>query len=733
MLWAVLLTLLCLAAGEASVQPPAPALAAHLAGAALSALEDATGLEKQISEEERLQIDRDAANPLETFHTLHDSLGLLFDTALAALRHATAATAGSSMPGGVALAEAANLEAQLTSLLAVQSKEPLFFWHGPKRLALSKLRRLIGQGAWHQQLKELSASASGLELSGEGAAAVAPPEGPVPPVGVVVDEHTCRQGASCPMSLQLQQAAAASKKAFPQQEGAVHLLVLPCSEVAMKRIGSQLEAGPLPAKLYVSLSLPESLLEAKEGQQRAPDHSQRVESYVGTALKALGRSKFDLVWLPYAFFKKQHWTVTKRLLENHKGDWAYGIHAEVPTLPVAEKLLVTREPLPAAWLSPDDLLRPALQEAVKAVRKKGIACVSLPRANKAPDTLAAHYYSQAGLLKGAAAAQLQWAWHRGLAGSIRGQDLADAPVYEKAVKTQWLTAPAFAVARLQQVGNSKPPEPSTSVEAALLSGSSGLQQADAGLVAAAQKEVTAPGVSESALSGLGEQAKVYKANNHVIYRENFFDDATFAAIKAETQRLWKSKEIEANCNLDGKNRLGGYILDHSQHDSSLYHLIYGNEQFRQWVSAVNDEGDMWPSDFPIELREYGQQSKGMGCHPDLQMYKIEKKDLEFAFTVDNDSRCNVTFFDASGKKHLVQTKPNSMMMVRVNAATHCVSSTEGGTRSILKFIYVGDYRKSQDFWMYTENQCDERNPNRRMITDRRASRVAEEAQTSLEL
>ena len=30
---------------------------------------------------------------------------------------------------------------------------------------------------------------------------------------------------------------------------------------------------------------------------------------------------------------------------------------------------------------------------------------------------------------------------------------------------------------------------------------------------------------------------------------------------------------------------------------------------------------MWPSDFPIELREYGRESKGMGCHPDLQMYK----------------------------------------------------------------------------------------------------------------
>lgn len=228
-----------------------------------------------------------------------------------------------------------------------------------------------------------------------------------------------------------------------------------------------------------------------------------------------------------------------------------------------------------------------------------------------------------------------------------------------------------------------------------------------------------PGVRAETLENLEEQAATYKANNHVIYKEDFFDEATWSAIVRETQRLWKSTDIDANCNLDGKDRLGGYVLDHTSRNSSLYRLIYGNEQFRRWVSAVNAEGESWPSDFPIEVREYGKESRGMMCHPDLQMYAVAKKDMEFAVTVDNDSKCQVTFWDAKNVKHTVNTKGNSVMMVRANAARHCVSPTHGGSRTILKFIYVGDYRKSNDFWHYTGNECGLNNPNKRALENLR--------------
>ncbi|CAJ1371902.1 unnamed protein product [Effrenium voratum] len=502
---------------------------------------------------------------------------------------------------------------------------------------------------------------------------------------------------------------------FGLKDSSLHVLVLPSSEAVLEAAAAAItKAKAAGQKVFVSLSLPPEILDSLD-QKEASD-ARRVERHLGGYVDAVKEAlkEVDLVWLPYAAFKKQFWAGTQKMLEKKK--WAYGVHAEVGQASVAKKLL-DRSPRPTAWLTADDLLRPAHEAAVAAALDLGVACVSLPR--KAPGSLAELYFRSAGFEAPSSAAAVQHAWHRGMAAVLRGK-LVASEVTEASVPAMvnLLTAAAVAADHADRFQGAKAP-----LEAALNSGRALLGK-DA---TATTKEADAifPGVTATTLSGLAEQAKVFKGNNHIIYAEDFFNKATFAAIKEETERLWRSKDIEANCNLDGTNRLGGYILDLVPANSSLYRLVYGNDPFRQWVSAVNAEGPMWPADFPIELREYGRESKGMGCHPDLQMYKVPRKDLEFAFTVDNDSRCNVTFWDLAGKQHFVQTKPNSLMMVGVNAATHCVSSTDGGTRSILKFIYVGDYRKSNEFWYYTSNECDDQNPNRQMLADRRAQRSAE--------
>merc|ERR1711924_271675 len=122
----------------------------------------------------------------------------------------------------------------------------------------------------------------------------------------------------------------------------------------------------------------------------------------------------------------------------------------------------------------------------------------------------------------------------------------------------------------------------------------------------------------------------------------------------------------------------------------------------------------------------------MQCHSDLQMYRTSKKDLEFVITVDNDSQSKVNYWDAAGKEHSFGTTANSLMMVRVNAARHCVSATKSGARTILKFIWTGDYRKHADFWDYTENSCGAENPNGQMLRARRAER-SEPSASSTEL
>eukprot|EP00443_Scrippsiella_acuminata_P015076 CAMPEP_0115174936 /NCGR_PEP_ID=MMETSP0270-20121206/4098_1 /TAXON_ID=71861 /ORGANISM="Scrippsiella trochoidea, Strain CCMP3099" /LENGTH=779 /DNA_ID=CAMNT_0002587795 /DNA_START=65 /DNA_END=2404 /DNA_ORIENTATION=- len=746
------------------------AAASHAASAALAALDDMEALQGEVSQAERKQVDMEEKNPLEAYVDLNNNVGRLFQACLIALRHLAAAHAAAPEQVGATsqdLQEMAALEEQVGGILTAHAKEPIFFWHGPKWMVLSKVRKIFtskddaGRSMRDRLQQVANVGRSAGELREWGPKAIRQLHGKasvslgdfdavaahqkVPAVGVAVGDVECGdQSSNCKLGEILDAARTLSGKA-------AHVLVLPCGEQALKAIGGELQKAGSSDDTFVSFVLSPTMLD-QGGQELLNDLS--------AILAALGRRRFDLLWLPYDAFKKRAFPRTKAIIEALTSQGtitAYGIHTEARSKTLATKLL-DREPAPVAWLTPHDLTRPAEPEAVAAARALGVVAVGLARTAGVPGT-AAGLYLQAVVgpdLRAQEAAQHKWTLQQGLAVVLRpgalGTPSAGASVLKATKEMAPLSADAAHFLRVigtasKEEAASNTEEPATSADglgAALQLGRKALAEArlgsaeqvvkdrGAGIERGSSSEVTKPGnsplvpaVRPETLEGLDEQAKQYKANNHVIYKENFFDEATWSAIVRETKRLWKSKDIDANCNLDGKNRLGGYVLDHTARNSSLYRLIYGNEQFRRWVSAVNGEGEAWPSDFPIELREYGTESKGMACHPDLQMYAVAKKDMEFAVTVDNDSTCQVTYWDAKRVKHKVNTKGNSVMMVRANAAEHCVSPTEGGSRTILKFIYVGDYRKSDTFWHYTGNECGPDNPNRVVLESRRDPEAAE--------
>jgi len=483
--------------------------------------------------------------------------------------------------------------------------------------------------------------------------------------------------------------------------------------------------------VWVSLALPAHLVENDGGDPRIVEPLEQM-------METLGRKRLDLLWLPYAAFPKPVFSLVKVQLEKLLKQGvigAYGVQADIGTDKVAKGLFENRKPAPVAWLANHDGLRPLQAEAVAVARKLGIAVVAQPRPSAPSHSVASAYLE---VVAGKESAGQQAAHHRWVL--QRGFGLAaEVAVGEEAV-LQRLHGMTLSEASLQLLDaiqlfsrphNGAPERAADDATNSLEQRMRRWQQKVAGLSIASSGNLGVPassspsgfiaGVDKSTLENLQEQASTFKANNKVIYKEDFFDKATFAAIVNETKRLWKSNDIEGNCNLDGTDRLGGYVLDHASQDSSLYNLIYGNEGFRHWVSTVVNEGTMWPSDFPIELREYGEKSQGMGCHPDLQMYAVAKKDMEFAITVDNLSKCITSFYDGKNKKHEVNTKANSVMMVGVNAATHCVSPTYGGHRTILKFIYVGDYRKSKSFSIYKGNECGAGNENNKALRKRRES------------
>jgi len=219
--------------------------------------------------------------------------------------------------------------------------------------------------------------------------------------------------------------------------------------------------------------------------------------------------------------------------------------------------------------------------------------------------------------------------------------------------------------------------------------------------------------------------KKYLENDHMIYVENFFSDASFLKIKKETERLWGvgAAEIEPNCNLDGRDRIGGFVQvpETANPETSLYSTIYANEELFDWVGKIAGSRNFFPADFPIELREYGPKSRGMACHSDLQMYEDPEGDLEIVITLSHEkgSKSRVKWFDRAGKEKSVRPIPNSITIVKPNAAVHCVSGTRGGSREILKFILVSGYGKPAGFHRYAENACDLTQGENRRAIDRR--------------
>ena len=237
-----------------------------------------------------------------------------------------------------------------------------------------------------------------------------------------------------------------------------------------------------------------------------------------------------------------------------------------------------------------------------------------------------------------------------------------------------------------------------------------------------------PGVNEShaAARDIAFHSKLYRDNFNIVYVTDIFDDWTLAKLKSEVSRLWTSSDIEPNCNLNGYDRLGGYVhftsgVPPGDQQSSLYSLIYGNEPLRLWMSAIVGT-PLFPADFPIELREYGNHSRGMPCHADVQMYANVSSNIEVVVTLSNHGLCEVSWFDRNNVRHSVRPEANSITLVQPDAAIHCVSDTKGGFREILKFIMVGDYRKHSSFYQYVDNKCSKQNPNVKAVKARRKER-----------
>ena len=128
------------------------------------------------------------------------------------------------------------------------------------------------------------------------------------------------------------------------------------------------------------------------------------------------------------------------------------------------------------------------------------------------------------------------------------------------------------------------------------------------------------------------------------------------------------------------------------YDKKINDIFYSNEMINKINKIINNE--IIKSDFPIEYRIYPEGSKGMHCHKDTLLYN--KPQYEVVFTIENESDSYTNWYTYLGFNNIIYTKPNSIIIVKAQENTHCVSPINKGYRTILKLIYTqtNDYNNN---------------------------------------
>ena len=103
--------------------------------------------------------------------------------------------------------------------------------------------------------------------------------------------------------------------------------------------------------------------------------------------------------------------------------------------------------------------------------------------------------------------------------------------------------------------------------------------------------------------------------------------------------------------------------------------------------ACANHGDdaLAPSDYPLEYRLY-PPGASMEWHRDEAMYAAPQ--LELVYTVENTSDSLTEWTDARGRVRSTWAAPNSLIVVRAEAALHRVLGVRRGEREIVKAVYV---------------------------------------------
>ena len=182
-----------------------------------------------------------------------------------------------------------------------------------------------------------------------------------------------------------------------------------------------------------------------------------------------------------------------------------------------------------------------------------------------------------------------------------------------------------------------------------------------------------------------------KKSYGVTYIENFFSEDDFQIIIDECRQLNNNLKDEKYNIAEGRK---GTLI---QKDNVISRLCNSNIIKRKLKLPEHT----FPADIPVEYRVYPIGSY-MDWHADTTLYA--KPQYEIVFTVFNTSDSKTLWYDPKTLEvNTIQTKPNSVIIVRADDVKHCVTPITRGSRGILKFVYTETLDKAPLFREHTRS------------------------------
>lgn len=175
-----------------------------------------------------------------------------------------------------------------------------------------------------------------------------------------------------------------------------------------------------------------------------------------------------------------------------------------------------------------------------------------------------------------------------------------------------------------------------------------------------------------------KDARSFENAGGILYKRSIFSTDELSSIRTDVESLVLKEEITSTV---ARNRVGARLPP-----STEAYRLFQEGSLARFVQTVVGPDYSLSTNVPVEVRAYEKIGAGMEWHIDDVLY--DPPQVEVVWTLENTSDCRTSWKPrANTSIEIVETEPNSVILLRAGGVPHAVSSLKHGKRTIIKCVY----------------------------------------------